>query len=66
MIDDSFENWGYMLIATISLLCLLTACESATQTAVRENEPPAVAYIVAAESGKPLPAAVIIQPANNQ
>jgi hypothetical protein len=50
----------------VALLIMLAGCESATQTAIRENEPPAIAYVVAAQSGKPLPTAVIIQPANNQ
>ena len=40
---------------------MLSSCESATQTAIRENQPPAIAFVVAASKGEPLPTAVIIR-----
>lgn len=48
------------------IVFILAGCESATQTAIRNNEPPAIAYVVAAQSGQPLPTAIIVQPGNNE
>ena len=38
--------FGFLQIALVFWLC---GCESTTQTAIRENQPPAIAYIVAPE-----------------
>ena len=43
------------------LILFSIGCESATQTAIRENQPPAIAFVVAASKGEPLPTAVIIR-----
>lgn len=43
------------------VMFLFTSCESATQTAIRQNQPPAIAYVVAANKGEPLPTAIIIR-----
>ena len=46
----------------LSVLSLaIVGCESTTQTAIRSNEVPAIAYVVAAEKGEALPTAVIIR-----
>ena len=38
-----------MRTLAILLVVIFTSCESTTQTAIRENQPPAIAYIVAPE-----------------
>ena len=48
-----------VILAVWSLAIL--GCESTTQTAIRSNEVPAIAYVVAAHKGEPLPTAVIIR-----
>lgn len=47
----------WMIIAALAMC----ACESTTQTAIRSNEVPAIAYVVAANKGEPLPTAIIIR-----
>ena len=64
MIYDSLKNWLYMIAAAASLLAFLTACESTTQTAIRANtDVPAIAYVVAAQTGRglPVPTAIIMR-----
>ena len=46
----------------LSVLSLaIVGCESTTQTAIRSNEVPAIAYVVAAQKGQPVPSAVVIR-----
>ena len=49
------------LLTIILAWPIFSSCESATQTAIRENQPPAIAFVVAASKGEPLPTAVIIR-----
>lgn len=59
MINDGPINWFWMALVVIIACVLLWGCESVTQTAIRENEPPAVAFVIAAQRGhniQPAPA----------
>ena len=50
-----------IFVVGVLIMFFLGGCESATQTAIRENQPPAIAFVVAAQKGEPLPTAVIIR-----